>query len=145
MTGERCRRPAAVLAGDERNITMWKRDPRIRRFDTRVVPLADAASEDVEADIARELDLASHARDVVRDHDHAGRHRDHDCASGFRSLGVGQDLVAAGEVHGIRQETPHTLAAPHNVVRDGNVRTRSRVLLDPPLVERRRECGTGSL
>jgi len=98
MTGERRRRAAAVLARDQDNVVVRKRNARVGGFDARIVPLPDAAGEHVEIDIARKPEFARHARNIVREHDHAGGHRNHDGPARFRGVTVVQDFIAAGEI-----------------------------------------------
>jgi hypothetical protein len=72
MLCERRRRPAAVLPGNNRDSAVRKRQARVRRLDTGIIPVPNRPGEDIDVHVARQLDLAVHARDVVGKRDHSG-------------------------------------------------------------------------
>jgi hypothetical protein len=146
MLGEDGGRAAGVEAGNQDNIEVRKRHARIGVADARVIPALDHSREDVGVDIARKLELAFHAGEVVGERDHASHRRHHDDpVVDLGRFGVAHEHIAAREVDGCCREAGDAFTAADRVIADRYGGGGAPIGLDPFLVEQRCECRAGAL
>jgi hypothetical protein len=137
---EGVRRAAPVLPHDQGDIPAREGEARIVGADPRVIPRQDATREDVGQNATTELEIAAEPREVVREHDHAGRDW-HQLRARLDpgKLVVVRRRIARAEIDGVGQETLFALAAAHDVIGDQEVRIQFSERHDPLLVEWCRE------
>ena len=146
MIREGVRGAATVLPYHSGNVVVGEAQPRIRRFEARVIPGFDFAEKDVSIHVPREFQLTPQALQVIgQDNTPGDRGEQLHPACDCRHFFITHGRVTGAKIHRTSEEALGPLATADGVIAYLHAGMLFVIFLQPFFVERRREGGAGTV